>query len=221
LEREKLAPNKAAFLKTVKELKEKTTKRNFTQSIELSFKLKELDLKRPENRINEAIELPHQINKPVKICVIASGDLVLRAKKAEADKVLEKSELDALVENKKAAKKLVNDHDHFIAEASLMPTTGRILGPFLGPRSKMPTPVPPNVDIKSVIDRHRKTVRIRVREQPSVKCRIGTEDMNDEQLAENVLEVIPAIEAKLPKGSRNIENIRLKATMGPSMKVIE
>ena len=167
-----MVPNKAAFLKTLKELKEKTPKRNFTQSIELTFKLKEVDLKRPENRINEAVELPHQINKPVKICVIASGDLALRAKKAEVDKVLESSELEALAANKKAAKKLVNDHDHFIAEAPLMPTTGRILGPYLGPRSKMPTPVPPTVDIKDVIARHKKIVRVRVREQPE---RLGSD----------------------------------------------
>jgi large subunit ribosomal protein L1 len=187
----------------------------------LSFKLKEIDLKRPENRINEAIELPHQLNKPVKVCVIASGDLALRAKNEGADNVLERSELEALTGDKKIAKKLVNDYDHFVAEAPLMPLVGRVLGSIMGPRGKMPIPVPPNASIGEIISRYRKTVRIRVREQPAVKCRIGTEDMQEDHIAENVLAALSAVEAKLPKGSRNIENIRLKATMGPSVKVIE
>ncbi len=194
-------------------------KRNFTQSIDLSFKLKDIDLKKPENRINEAIELTHPLKKPVKVCVIASGDLALRSKNAGADNVVERSDLEALTEDKKAGKKLVNEYTHFIAETPLMPLVGRILGSIMGPRGKMPTPVPPNVSIENVIARHRKTVHVRVREQPSVKCRIGTEDMPDEQIAENTLTILSALEAKLPKGSKNIENIRLKATMSPSVKV--
>lgn len=221
MEGKSLAPSKEAFIKALKELKEKTHKRNFKQSIELSFRLKDIDLRRPENRINEVVELPHPINKPVKVCVIASGDLAIRAKRAGADGVVELSEIEALSGDKKAAKKLVNAYDHFIAEAPLMPLVGRVLGSMLGPRGKMPTPVPPNVSIENVINRHRKIVRVRVRDQPSVKCRIGTEDMPEEEIAENALAVVSAIEAKLPKGPKNVDNIRLKATMSPSVKVIE
>lgn len=221
MEGKNLAPSKEAFIKALKELREKTPKRNFKQSIELSFRLRDIDLKRPENRINEAVELPHPINKPVKVCVIASGDLALRAKRAGADGVVERGELEGLSGDRKAAKKLVDAYDHFIAEAPLMPLVGRVLGSILGPRGKMPTPVPPNVSIEDVINRHKKIVRIRVRDQPSVKCRIGTEDMPEEAIAENAQAVLSAIEAKLPKGPKNVDNIRLKATMSPSVKVIE
>ncbi len=216
-----MTPSKEAFTEALKELKKKTPKRNFKQSIELSFKLKDLDLRRPENRINETVELPHPINKPIKVCVIASGDLALRARNAGADGVVERSDLEALTEDKKAAKKLVNEYNHFIAEAPLMPLVGRILGSMLGPRSKMPTPVTPNVSIEDAIARHRNNVRVRVREQPAVKCRIGTEDMPEERIAENALAALSAAEDKLPKGPKNIGNIRLKATMGSSVKVAE
>jgi large subunit ribosomal protein L1 len=53
------------------ELRKNLTKRKFSQSIDLVVKLREIDLKRPENRINETITLPNPPEKPVKICVIA------------------------------------------------------------------------------------------------------------------------------------------------------
>jgi large subunit ribosomal protein L1 len=92
---------------------------------------------------------------------------------------------------------------------------------MLGPRGKMPTPVPPTAPVEDVVTRHRRLVRIRVRDQPSIKCRIGTEDMSEDELADNALAVVSAVEAKLPKGPKNVDNIRLKATMGPSVKVVE
>jgi large subunit ribosomal protein L1 len=216
-----LPPSKEAFIRAIKELRERTPKRKFKQSIELSFRLRDLDLKRPENRISEAVELPHPVNKPVRVCVIASGDLASRAKRSDVDGVLDRGELEALSGDKKAAKKLVNRYDHFIAEASLMPLVGRVLGAMLGPRGKMPTPVPPTAPVEDVVTRHRRLVRIRVRDQPSIKCRIGTEDMSEDELADNALAVVSAVEAKLPKGPKNVDNIRLKATMGPSVKVVE
>jgi len=91
-------------------------------------------------------------------------------------------------------------YDFFIAEAPLMQSVGRILGPILGPRGKMPIPVPPTADITALIDKHRKTIVVRTRSQPMVQCRIGTENMKEEELAENTQAVLRALEVKLKKG---------------------
>ena len=64
------------------------------------------------------------------------------------------------------------------------------MGISLGPRGKMPIPVPPNVDIKELIERYRKIILIRTRNQPIIQCRVGTENMKDEEIAENVQTVI-------------------------------
>jgi large subunit ribosomal protein L1 len=201
------------------ELRKNLSKRNFSQSIDLVVKLREVDLKKPENRINETIGLPNPLETPLKICVIASGDLGTRAKAEGADMVVDRAQIEALSKDKKAARKLAQDYDFFIAEAPLMPLVGRALGSFLGPRGKMPTPVPPNAAIDHVISGHRKMVRVRMREQPVLQCRVGTESMSDEKLVENIQAVVSRIEQKLERGFKNIGEILLKGTMSKPVKV--
>ena len=140
------------------ELRKGITKKKFTQSIDLVVRLREIDLKKPENRINEAIALPNPPEKGLKVCVITSGDLATRAKAAGADMLVGRQEIENLAKDKKGARKLAQEYDFFIAEAPLMPLVGRALGSFLGPRGKMPTPIPPNAPIDQVIANHRKMV---------------------------------------------------------------
>lgn len=210
---------KDEIARAVGELRQNLTKRKFAQSIDLVVKLREVDLKKPENRINETIALPNPPEKSLKICVIASGDLGTRAKAAGADMLVSRQDIENLGKDKKAARKLAQDYDFFIAEAPLMPLVGRALGSFLGPRGKMPTPVPPTAPIDQVVANHRKMVRVRMREQPVLQCRIGTESMPDDKLVENVQTVVSRVEQKLERGFKNIGEILLKATMSKPVKV--
>jgi len=211
--------NKKTLLESVKEAKTGTEKRKFVQSMELVINLRDIDMKKPESRIQQLIELPYPIGKEIKVCVIASGELAFKAKKADADLVIERSELEALAGDKKRQKSLVKNYDSFIAEAPLMPTIGRILGATLGPKGRMPTPVAPAVNIGDVIEKQRKTVMMRLRGQPVLQCRIGTEDMPEEQIAENILAVIRRLEPKLKRGLKNIRSIVIKTTMGSPIEI--
>lgn len=201
------------------ELRKSLSQRKFSQSIDLVVRLREIDLKKPENRINETIALPNPPERALKVCVIASGDLATRAKSAGADMLVSRQEMDNLAKDKKAARKLAQEYDFFIAEAPLMPIVGRALGSFLGPRGKMPTPVPPTAPIDQVIANHRKMVRVRMREQPVLQCRVGTEAMPDEKLVENIQAVVSRIEEKLERGFKNIGEILIKATMSKPVKI--
>jgi len=201
------------------ELRKGLAKRKFSQSIELVVKLREVDLKKPENRINETITLPNPPEKPLKICVIASGDLGTRAKAAGADMLVSRQEIESMSKDKKAARKLAQDYDFFVAEAPLMPLVGRALGSFLGPRGKMPTPVPPNAAIDQVISGHRRMVRVRMREQPVLQCRVGTESMPDDKLVENIQAIVSRIEQKLERGFKNIGEVLVKSTMSKPVKI--
>jgi large subunit ribosomal protein L1 len=200
-------------------LRKPDAKHGFTHSVELIVKLREIDLKKPENRLNESVELPNSLGKETKICVIAGGDLATRAKAGQADLVMGREDLDKLGKDKKATRKLASEYDYFIAEAPMMPLVGKTIGPILGPKGKMPTPVPPTAPIDQIVQSHRKLIRIRVRDQPVVQCRIGTEKMLDDEIAENAQAVFNRIEAKLERGAKNIRQVLVKTTMGEPVKV--
>jgi large subunit ribosomal protein L1 len=207
------------FLESIKQVKEKSKKRNFSQSIELIVNLRDIDMKKPEGKIQERIELPNAVGKQTKICVFASGELALKAKKAGADLVMERRELEALAGDKKKRKALAQTYDFFIAEAPFMPLIGKILGSALGPKGRMPTPVSPTANIAEHIKKSRKTVMVRLRGQPVLQCRIGTDEMPEEQVAENIRAVLGRLEGKLKRGFRNVESIYIKTTMGLPVKI--
>jgi len=207
------------ILEAVKEAKEKSEKRNFNQSIELVLNLKDIDMKSSEGKLQEIVELPYSLAKQNKICVIASGELALKARRANADLVIERAELDGYAGKKRDLRKIANEYDFFIAEAPLMPLIGKILGPVLGPRGKMPMPVPPTADIASLIDKHRKTVVVRMRNQPILQCRVGSENMKEEEIAENVQAVLRVVEGKLKRGMKNIKLAYIKTSMGKPVSI--
>jgi large subunit ribosomal protein L1 len=145
--------------------------------------------------------------------------LATRARAGQADLVMGREDLDKLGKDKKATRKIASEYDYFIAEAPMMPLVGKTIGSILGPKGKMPTPVPPTAPIDQLVQSHRKLVRVRVREQPVVQCRIGTEKMPDDQIAENAQAIFNRIEAKLERGAKNIGQVLVKTTMGEPVKV--
>ncbi|MDH5449187.1 MAG: 50S ribosomal protein L1, partial [Candidatus Bathyarchaeota archaeon] len=74
-------------------------------------------------------------------------------------------------------------------------------------------------NIKAQIARWRKTVNVRLRGQPVLQCAVGTEDMKDEEIAENVMAVVRRVEGRLKRGLKNITTIYLKTTMGSPVKI--
>ena len=215
----------ATILKALEELKEITKKRKFVQSVDFAVKVKNIDLKQPKNRINTEVFLPHSIGEDPKICVVGSGDLGIRAKNMGLD-VLDKGALAKLKGDKKQAKKFVKNVDVFIAGVDLMPDLAKSLGPVLGPTGKMPLGppkgrgiIPPNADLNPIVDAYKKMIRIRLRKNLVINCKIGTEEMDPQQVAENIQSVTNYLEDKFENGLQNIANLRIKMSMGPSVKI--
>jgi large subunit ribosomal protein L1 len=207
------------LLVAVKEAKEKSGKKKFNQTVDLIMDIQEIDMKAPESKIQEVVELPHVTGKPNKLCIIASGELAMKARRANADHVIERADLDELSGKKKELRKIANDYDIFISEAQLMAVVGRTLGPVLGPRGKMPVPVSPNADIATLTEKHRKTVLVRMRNQPIIQVSFGTEDMKDEDLVDNIQAILRVLEGKLKRGLKNIKLVYIKTSMGTPVKI--
>lgn len=206
------------LVSAIKEAKERSKPRRFKQSVELIIKLRDVDVKKPENRINMTVPLPHPPpNKLARVAVFATGDLALKAKEAGVDAVIDRDDIAKIASEKKEAKKIARSYDFFYAQPDMMPLIGRMLGRYLGPRGKMPEVLPPTADVKAMVDRAKRSIRLRIRDQPLVMCRIGTEDQSEKELAENASEVINALLRKFEP--RNIERMYVKLTMGPPVEV--
>lgn len=196
----------------VKNARDGIIKRNFTQSAELTLILKDIDVKKGFS-INEVVNLPNKTMKTSSICVFASGDMGMRARKAQVDRVIEPDELGRLATNKKDARKVVKAYDFFFADTTLMSNVGRSLGQFMGPKGKMPSPITYGAPIENIAERFRGSVRARAKNQLNISAKIGDEKMKDEHLVDNALAVISTIEKKLPQGDKNIRNAVIKFTM--------
>jgi large subunit ribosomal protein L1 len=201
----------------IKQARDGLDKRRFTQSAELTLILKDIDVKRGFS-LNEVVSLPHKLTDGSAICLIGSGDLAMRARKVGIPTVLEPQELDRLGTNKREARKLVRKHDFFLSDTSLMPSVGRSIGQFLGPKGKMPTPLPYGAPLESIVNRFQTSIRLRVKNQLSVSARVGDENMDDSSLANNSVAVVSALEKKLPQGEKNIHGAVFKFTMSRPAK---
>jgi len=207
---------KEKFASKVKEAKAQESKRNFKQSLELCLNFKEINLEDAKYKLNLSVLLPKGRGKEVNIGVFADGDMNIQAKKLSKF-VLNRPEIDEYAKNKRKMRTYANKCYSFIAAPDLMSTIGKSWGIVLGPRGKMPQPVPPNADLKNVIDRLKNTVKVKSKKNPTVHVPIGVEDMNDEDVAENIQAILTAVERQIPK--ENIQSIYIKSSMGQAIKI--
>lgn len=206
----------AQLSEMVKQARAATKERKFKQSIELIITFKDIDVKKGF-AINEVVQLP-KTSSPATVCIIATGDMNQKAKAAKADTVIGTEELEKYGNNKRESRKFINKHDFFLADTKIMPAVGKTLGQLLGPRGKMPTPVPFDASIEAFLERFRSCIKVRSRASLSVSSKIGDVSMEDSDLVINAYTVLNAIEKKLPNGEKNMRKILIKTTMGKPIK---
>ena len=204
------------FQEAIEKAIEESGDRNFTESIDLIINFKEIDLSDPNNRVNEDIKLPYQAEEDVKVAVI--GDTLLN-NTDKADIEITEDELEEYFDNPNEAKNLAEEASFIIAEAPLMPKIGQQLGQVFGPRDMMPDPMPPGSDPTEQIENLRNTVTIRLKEEPLMQIKIGNEEQETDNVAQNGNSITDFIESQLPKGRNNIKDVMVKTTMGPTVEV--
>ena len=88
--------DRAKILDAVKTAIEKAPKRKFSESIDITINLKNIDMAQPKNRIDETILLPERTGEKNGICVIGKGDIVTQAKEAKVDLIIGPEEVERL-----------------------------------------------------------------------------------------------------------------------------
>jgi large subunit ribosomal protein L1 len=209
-------------LQVLKELKNTGTKRNFVQSYDFIINLKNVDLKKPEQQLDFFITLNNAVGRKRKVGAFVGPELL-----QQAQQVCEKAiSLDQFPEyqSKKIIKKLAKELDFFIAQATIMPKVALQFGKALGPRGKMPNPklgcvVPPGANLKVLYDKLQKIVVVKVKTHPMIQVMVGTEAMQDNDVADNVITVYNGVIHQLPSEKNNIKSIYLKTTMGKPLRL--
>ena len=197
---------------------DESPERKFVESVEMSITLRDVDLKEPKNRIQEEVRLPSGRGKPVKISMFAGGEMATKAKAAGID-VIDPSTIEDLGGNKQLARKVANKSDFFLAEIPHMGTVGRFLGVVLGPRGKMPRPVPPNVDPGMIPTGLKDTSIVRSRDRVTFHTAFGSREQGIDDLTANAIAIWDRVMSKLERGAGNIRSCYIKTSMGPSIKV--
>ncbi len=189
---------------SLKALRE-VSRRNFNQSFDIIVNLKNIDLKKPENKFSKDIILPHGRGKDVNVAVISDS----------IPDSITKRDIEGI--SKQEIRNLVKKYEFFLCEAPLMPLVGKVLGRYLGPKGKMPKLITGNVDV--LTRDAKKSVRIRVRDSPVIHVVVGSEDMKDAEIKENVERLLEDVVKILPKGQSQIKNVYIKLTMSKPVKI--
>ncbi len=192
--------------------------RGFVESIEISFTIKDVDLKVPTNRIQEEVRLPSGRGKPVRIAIFAGGEVATKAKAAGVD-IIDPETIEDLGGDRQKARKLAKRYDFFLSEIPHMGTVGRFLGGVLGPRGKMPRPVPPTLDPAALAGGLKDTAIVRSRDKVTFHAAVGSREQGIEDLTSNAVAIWDRVTGKLERGAGNIRSCYIKTSMGPSIKV--
>ncbi|MEK6875040.1 MAG: hypothetical protein AABX52_04805 [Nanoarchaeota archaeon] len=209
--------------KTLTFIKLHSPKRKFVQSIDMIVALRNLDLKKPEDQIDVYLALPHAKGKPVQVCALVGPEMKDNASSA-CDFTVLSDEFPRYGGDKKSIKKLAGKYAYFIAQAALMPQIAKIFGRVFGPKQRMPNPkagcvVPSNTNLKPIVDKLKKTVRLSAKTSPVIQVSVGMEDQDEAQVVDNAVAVYNAIAHAVRDEKENVKEVMLKLTMSPAYTV--
>ncbi|MFH1448405.1 MAG: 50S ribosomal protein L1, partial [Candidatus Micrarchaeota archaeon] len=168
-------------------------KRKFTQSVEFIMNFGGVDFSKQDKKLNLSIVLPNGTGKTMKVAVFADGNMALDAKKAGVDLVMSVDEMADLSKDRPRLKKLMVDHV-FFAQPSLMMQVGKNLGQIMGTREKLPKPIVGGT-IEKLAEEAKRTIKIKTKGKylPVLACIVGTENMEEEKISENIIEVYETV----------------------------
>jgi large subunit ribosomal protein L1 len=203
--------------------------RKFDETIDLIINVRDVDIKNPNNRIDQEFMLPHPIKGNKKnVCFIVKDDMEVELKKLGYP-IINPDRLDELSKKPNKDKKAIaKKYEYFVARGDLMRDLAKVLARFLGQQGKMPKPQPkgfgvirPNENLNDYIPKLECIINIDMKKQLSMQLKVGKKSQDVKQLLENIDSILSFVESKMPNGNNNIASIFIKTTMGAPIKVEE
>lgn len=203
--------SKEEAVKLVKEI----SNTKFDATVEVAMNLN-LDVKKADQQLRGALQLPKGTGKEVKVLVIAKGDFAKAAKEAGADYV----GLDEYIEKIKGG---WTDIDVIITMPSCMGKIGA-LGRVLGPRGLMPNPKSGTVTMdvaKAVKEVKQGKIDFKVDKSGIIHASIGKVSFEPEKIYQNAKEFIATVIKLKPAAAKGtyIKSIFISSTMSKGIKI--
>ena len=195
------------------EIIQKTATTKFNSSIEAHINLG-LSVDKSEHQIRTLASLPHKTGKRSKILVFTNKNKE-QIKKLGAEIGTETTLKE--IEMGKVA------YDKIITDSAWMPKLAKV-AKVLGPKGLMPNPKSGTVTddpAGALKEFSGGKIELKTDKFPIIHVQIGNSRFKDDQLKENLVAIISAINAARPEDfkKRLIKTIYLSATMGPSIKI--
>lgn len=189
---------------------------NFDETVEVHARLG-IDPRQADQTVRSTVVLPHGTGKQVRVLVFAAGDAERIAREAGADY----AGTDEYVQQ------IQNGWLEFDAAVAMADQMGKVggLGRILGRRGLMPNPRSGTVirdaaDLPNVL-RELKGGRVEFRNDRTgiVHLGIGRKGFTDEQLRENLLAFVDALQRAKPSGAKGVylRTLTIASTMAPGI----
>ena len=202
----------------IAEAREASKERGFTQTFDMIVNLKQIDLKKPEHKVDVGVTLQTNVKaKKLKICAVVEKGL--EGVEDIFDGVIYSSDLEKLKGDISEIRKVTHAYDKFVVQSSVMPNFAQVLGRYLGPMNKMPSPkmgmvITDKTPLQPLYDKLQKTVHVATRKNTVIQLPIGSEQESDGTIAENIIQIREALKSSLPNNEHNIGEVYIKLTMG-------
>ncbi|MCL5239437.1 MAG: hypothetical protein M1286_03125 [Candidatus Marsarchaeota archaeon] len=197
---------------------ENKNQRKFEQSVELAINFKGVDFSKQTNRLNVDVLLPNGRGKTNKLAIFATDKNFVAGAREKGIDVIDGNDLPTIASDKERMNSLLG-YD-LLAQPNLMPSIAKQLGPFLGPRNKMPKPVMSVQDLDRMAGETNKRISIKNKGKflPTVHCVVGSEKMETKKIYENIQEVVRDVNDAV--GANRIRSVYVKLTMSKPLQLV-
>jgi len=210
----------ALVLESIKEMREGSKARKFTQTVELQIALKDYDPQK-DKRFVGSVRLPNIPRPNLKICVIADEKHSNEIKAAEIEiEVISMDALKKFNKDKKQIKKWAKKYSLLLATDTLIKKIPVVLGPVLNRIGMFPQPVTHNEPIEKKTNDVKGSIKWQLKKVTCLNVAAGNETMTDDQLRQNIVMALNFLASLLKKQWHNLKSINIKTTMGKAVRLL-
>lgn len=119
----------------------------------------------------------------------------------------------------KLIKKWAKKYDILLASESVQRLIPRLLGNALVKIRKFPFIIGENEKVADKYEEMKSTVRFQLKKVLCLGTAVGTVDLTDEQIRQNLVKSINFLVSLLKKGWQNIKSLHIKTSMGKSYRI--